>query len=95
MKIGIGTAQLGMKYGVTNNSKKLDLDNFKKILSLSLKNNISIIDTANSYGDSIKKIGYTISQNKFRNKFKIISKVSDLRKVKKSNIYSHIFDNIS
>ena len=57
MKIGIGTAQLGMKYGVTNNSKKLDLDNFKKILSLSLKNNISIIDTANSYGDSIKKIG--------------------------------------
>ena len=95
MKIGIGTAQLGMKYGVINNSKKLDLDNFKKILSLSLKNDISIIDTADSYGDSIKKIGYTISKNKFRNKFKIISKISNLRKVKTSNIYSYIFDNIS
>ena len=95
MKIGIGTAQLGMKYGVINNSKKLDLDNFKKILSLSLKNNISIIDTANNYGDSIKKIGHIISKNKFRNKFKIISKISGLRKVNKSNIYSHIFDNIN
>ena len=37
MRIGIGTAQLGMKYGIANKSSSLTVKNFQKILEYSIK----------------------------------------------------------
>ena len=95
MKLGIGTAQLGMRYGITNKSSKLKFIDFKKIILLSVKNKIYTIDTANNYGDSEIKIGKAILKTKYKDKFKIVSKIGNIRKVKISNIYKHILDSIS
>ena len=57
MNISIGTAQLGMKYGVASNHSKMKIEDFSKILDHSKKKNIKYIDTAMTYGDSEKIIG--------------------------------------
>ena len=69
MKLALGSAQLGMDYGLLNN-KKINQKEFKKIEKLVLKSNIKFVDTANSYGDSEKIIG-----NSSLNKLKIITKI--------------------
>ena len=56
-KISIGTAQFGMKYGVTNKNKSLTIDEISKILSYAKKNKINKIDTAYAYGNAEKKLG--------------------------------------
>ena len=92
MKLAIGTAQLGMKYGLFNKSRKIDFLEFKKILNLAIKNNIKIIDTAASYGDSEKKIGkYLINR---RNRFKIITKLPSCRKISLKHLQDRITNKI-
>jgi aryl-alcohol dehydrogenase-like predicted oxidoreductase len=62
MKLVIGSAQLGMNYGLFNN-KKIDHKEFKKIEKLVLKSKINFIDTAISYGDSENIIGSSKLKN--------------------------------
>ena len=62
MKLVIGSAQLGMDYGLFNN-KKISFKEFKKIEKLVLKSKINFIDTATSYGDSEKIIGNSKLKN--------------------------------
>ena len=65
----IGSAQLGMNYGLFND-KKISQKEFKKIEKLVLNSNINFIDTATSYGDSENIIG----NSKLRN-LNIITKI--------------------
>ena len=95
MKIGIGTAQLGMRYGIANKSSKITLNNFEKILNYSLKKKILLIDTANAYGNSENKIGRLFSKNKKFKKFKVITKINGLRKFNNRNIYSKTLELIN
>lgn len=69
MKIVLGGAQFGMKYGLFN-SEKIKKKEFSKIEKLILKSNIDFIDTASTYRNSEKIIG----QSRL-NKLKIISKI--------------------
>jgi aryl-alcohol dehydrogenase-like predicted oxidoreductase len=69
MKLVIGSAQLGMNYGLFN-AKKINHNEFKKIEKLVLNSNINFIDTATSYGDSENIIG----NSKLRN-LNIITKI--------------------
>jgi aryl-alcohol dehydrogenase-like predicted oxidoreductase len=69
MKLVIGSAQLGMNYGLFNN-KKITFKEFKKIEKLVLKSKINFIDTATTYGDSEKIIG-----NSKLKKLHIITKI--------------------
>lgn len=62
MKLVLGSAQLGMNYGLFNN-KKISHKEFKKIEKLVLKSKINFIDTANSYGDSENIIGNSKLKN--------------------------------
>jgi aryl-alcohol dehydrogenase-like predicted oxidoreductase len=62
MKLVIGSAQLGMNYGLFNN-RKIKLKEFKKIEKLVLKSKINFIDTAISYGDSENIIGSSKLKN--------------------------------
>ena len=55
MKLVIGTAQFGMKYGLKK--KKIKDNEFKKIKSFLIKSKINKIDTAQSYGNSEKVLG--------------------------------------
>ena len=52
MKIILGTAQLGLDYGFTNNSGKPKLNKSLEIIKYALDNNINTFDTARAYGDS-------------------------------------------
>ena len=62
MKLVIGSAQLGMNYGLFNN-RKINHKEFKKIEKLVLKSKINFIDTAISYGDSENIIGSSKLKN--------------------------------
>lgn len=56
-KLIIGSAQMGMNYGISNNSGKVSLKESKKIISFASNNDIKTIDTAINYGSSEKLIG--------------------------------------
>jgi aryl-alcohol dehydrogenase-like predicted oxidoreductase len=62
MKLVIGSAQLGMNYGLFNNIK-INHKEFKKIEKLILKSKINFIDTAINYGDSENTIGNSKLKN--------------------------------
>jgi len=71
MKLGLGTVQFGMDYGVISKSKIISDSEIKKILNTANKFDIKYIDTAQDYGDSEKKIGKHEKSN-----FEIITKIS-------------------
>jgi len=75
-KIIIGTAQFGMKYGISNNHK-IKIDDIKKILYLAEKIGINNIDTANSYGNSEKLIGKYIKKKNLNFNIFTKSKLSE------------------
>ena len=67
----LGTSQFGFKYGIANKNKgKLKKVEINKILNYALENNITKLDTAYIYGDSLKTLGKIGVKN-----FKIISKI--------------------
>ena len=86
MKIIIGTAQIGMRYGVAGggdfNQKKVD-----NLLKLAICNNINSIDTAPGYGDAHLKIGKSAVKN-----LNIITKLPKLNL--KTNPYKNIKNNV-
>ena len=69
-KIVIGTAQLGLIYGITNKSGKISTEEMRKIKKLAEKNGIRTIETAESYGSSEKSLGKINIKN-----FKTITKL--------------------
>src|SRR3970040_1084149 len=52
LKLGFGTVQFGMYYGISNPNGKTPLGEIKAILQVAQENGIDIIDTAFSYGNS-------------------------------------------
>ena len=71
-KMIIGTVQFGLDYGVnTATAKKMSQETCDEILDIALANNITKLDTAEIYGDSIDKIGH---YHKEKARFEILSK---------------------
>jgi aryl-alcohol dehydrogenase-like predicted oxidoreductase len=68
-KIIIGSAQFGLKYGISNTKGKTQINEVDEILSFCNLNGIDSIDTAYAYGESEKVLGKLNISN-----FKIISK---------------------
>ena len=71
MRLGIGTAQFGMDYGVSNGSGQTPLPEVARIISHAAVNGIRVIDTAAVYGTSEEAIGGLLPG---RHKFSIITK---------------------
>lgn len=57
MNIALGTVQLGLPYGIANNSGQVSRADAKAILSLARSSNIDTLDTAAAYGDSERCLG--------------------------------------
>lgn len=57
MKLILGTAQLGLPYGITNNTGILSEDKSLELLHHAIKNNITTFDTARAYGKSEYLLG--------------------------------------
>ena len=86
MKLGLGTAQFGLNYGISNDSNIVATDEIEKILHSCIDRNLRYIDTAQSYGDAEKKIGIHPLFN-----FKVITKIQrheDVSHVRPSVIQS-------
>jgi aryl-alcohol dehydrogenase-like predicted oxidoreductase len=66
----LGTAQLGLDYGVTNSLGRPSDSEAVSILDLAKRSNIDTIDTASAYGDAESRLG----ESGFSSKFDIISK---------------------
>ncbi|MBR3933253.1 MAG: aldo/keto reductase [Clostridia bacterium] len=56
-QITIGTVQLGMNYGIANNSGQPDSEKSRKMLQSALKNGITSFDTARAYGTAEDVLG--------------------------------------
>ncbi|MCK4264792.1 aldo/keto reductase [Candidatus Babeliales bacterium] len=91
MKLGIGTIQFGLAYGISNKEGQVAFDDGKKILSLAAETNISVLDTANSYGLSEEALGRLISEN---HKFKIITKTPKFLKGSAENLERAFCDSL-
>ncbi len=76
-KVILGTAQFGMNYGLTKESRELDKNKTFEILNEALKNKIKMLDTAHAYGFSEKIIGDWINSSN-KNKIRIITKIPKL-----------------
>jgi len=89
MKIGLGTANFGQKYGLTrkniNSNKEIE-----KILKFSNKSIIKLIDTSDNYGSSETLLG----NNNLKN-FKIITKLKiSVNEKKSDNLENIVFKKI-
>lgn len=68
-KIGIGSVQFGVHYGVSNDYGQTSSEEVTKILDYANKSGVKFIDTASAYGNSEEILGFNDLSN-----FKIISK---------------------
>tara|TARA_R110000868_G_scaffold118059_2_gene313291 strand:- start:20746 stop:21585 length:840 start_codon:yes stop_codon:yes gene_type:complete len=68
-KIGLGSVQFGIPYGVSNKDGQTSREEVTEILKYANKSGIAIIDTASAYGNAEEVLG-----DNDLNKFKIISK---------------------
>ena len=57
MKLGLGTAQFGMAYGVANTNGQPAIETVAQVLHVARANGIQMLDTAISYGDSEAVLG--------------------------------------
>lgn len=56
-RIGLGTAQLGLDYGVTNESGRVSESEAASILALAVRAGMNTVDTARLYGESEAVLG--------------------------------------
>ena len=73
-KLGLGTAQIGMNYGINNLNGKPSIEESKRIIITAINNGLTTFDTSPKYGDSEKLIGKILA-NKNKENIKFISKV--------------------
>ncbi|WP_392534973.1 aldo/keto reductase [Nostoc sp. C117] len=90
MKLGIGTAQFGLDYGLSNNFGKTPSTEVSKILNLATLNGIHAIDTAYIYGKSEDVLGEILSE---QHNFDIITKTPQFSKATLSRDDSEFLEN--
>ena len=84
MKIALGTANFGQKYGLSKKNIKSN-KRIEKILKFSNSSSINLIDTSSNYGSSEILLG----KNSLKN-FKLVTKIKTSIKEKKSNNLENI-----
>ena len=56
-KIGLGTVKFGLDYGISSTKGQVPFDEARNIIAYAEANNIDLVDTAPSYGESEKVLG--------------------------------------
>lgn len=88
-KLALGTAQLGLNYGIANKTGKPDRNKALEILEWACSKGIVTFDTAPGYGNSESIIGELLkSKPEFSDQIKIISKLPG--RVKRSEVKDFI-----
>ena len=73
MKLALGTAQFGLKYGIANLAGQITRPEAKAMLQLALASDIDVLDTAIAYGESETCLGEVGTQG-----FKLVTKLPAL-----------------
>ena len=87
-KLILGTAQLGLNYGINNISGKVLIEESNKILKNAFDSGIRTLDTAEAYGDAHNLIGDFHKNNEYL-RFKVITKFP--KEVKLKSIKNKVF----
>lgn len=77
-KIGLGTVQFGLDYGISNAGGMTPISQVSEILKFAAKSGVNLIDTAPSYGQSEAVIGRSMQ---ISHTYKIVTKINPLSRV--------------
>jgi aryl-alcohol dehydrogenase-like predicted oxidoreductase len=75
-RLVLGTAQLGMQYGINNKSGQPDLQTAEDIVKAAWEGGIREFDTAHAYGESECVLGKVLRRLEIENEVKVITKLS-------------------
>lgn len=76
MKLGLGTVQFGLPYGISNKSGQVEADEVSKILQIASASGMQILDTAAGYGSSEAVLGSSLAQEQG---FLVVTKTPPLK----------------
>lgn len=76
-KLVLGTAQLGMNYGIANSHGRPDRQSSRALIRTAIVNGVKAIDTARAYGNSEEVIEYAL-RGGWQDRVEIITKLSPL-----------------
>jgi aryl-alcohol dehydrogenase-like predicted oxidoreductase len=76
MKLGLGTVQFGLDYGVSNTSGQVAPDEVRRILQKASEHGISVLDTAAGYGNAEAVLGQCLPAG---TAFPIVTKTQPLK----------------
>ena len=62
-KLGLGTAQFGKDYGISNKKGQCSICEVSSIIKVAEQKNVRVIDTAHLYGTSEVALGKTLPKN--------------------------------
>ena len=95
----LGTAQIGLDYGIANETGKPDLNSAESIIRTAWENGIQEFDTAQAYGDSEIVLGHIFKKLKIQSKVKVITKpdptIDHLDDLMMNSNLSQSLDNLS
>jgi aryl-alcohol dehydrogenase-like predicted oxidoreductase len=74
-RLVLGTAQLGMHYGIANKFGSPSQDEIENLLKSAKEKGVKYLDTAQGYGEAESILGYFNEKLNLANYFKIITKV--------------------
>ena len=97
MKLGLGTVQFGLDYGISNKTGLTDKIEIKKIIDYAASHGINIIDTAHCYSDSEIKLGEILPlENDFRiiTKTQIFQNSPQIKKIEFENLLNTFFSSL-
>ena len=78
LKLGLGTVQFGLDYGISNIEGLPSLEEVKKILEKACLNGIKVLDTAAQYGESELALGQATTPS---SPFQIVTKTPNFKSV--------------
>jgi aryl-alcohol dehydrogenase-like predicted oxidoreductase len=80
VKLGLGTVQFGVNYGLSNAEGQTSVEEAFRILEVASENGIQVIDTATLYGSSEEVLGEILPDN---HAFKLVTKTAriDARRI--------------
>ena len=73
-KLGLGTAQFGQDYGISNKKGQCSICEVSSIIKMAEQKNVRVIDTAHLYGTSEVALGKTLPKN---HRFDIVTKTTN------------------
>ncbi len=74
-RIGIGTVQFGMSYGINNQTGQVPYDDVLRIFQRAAEHGINFVDTARGYGESEEVIGRALEETGLRTSFVVCTKL--------------------